>query len=147
MLDSSLFWPSRFRMLSGSSRSMSGCTVSFALHFLIHVDLFDLQRRVGLKCQDLAELTSPAVDKMMSKETKANLGPVQDKLITLGCGVVAGAAAAVLSQPADTLLSQINKGQGGEGGAIKKLAVLAREAGFVGLFSGLGPRIVMTAGL
>ena len=57
------------------------------------------------------------VDKMMSKDTKANLGPVQNKLITLGCGVVAGAAAAVLSHPADTLLSQINKGKGGEGGA------------------------------
>jgi len=87
------------------------------------------------------------VDKMMSKDTKANLGPVQNKLITLGCGVVAGAAAAVLSHPADTLLSQINKGKGGEGGAIKKLVVLAKEVGPTGIWAGLGARIVMTAGL
>jgi len=87
------------------------------------------------------------VDKSMSKETKAQLGPVSNKLITLGCGVVAGTAAAILSQPADTLLSQINKGKGGSGSVISKLVQLSKEAGPVGLFSGLGPRIVMTAGL
>jgi len=87
------------------------------------------------------------VDKNLSEKTKASLGPVSNKVITLGCGVVAGAAAAILSQPADTLLSQINKGKGGSGGVVTKLVQLAKEAGPVGLFSGLGPRIVMTAGL
>ena len=58
-----------------------------------------------------------------------------------------GVAAAVISQPGDTLLSQINKGEGGSGSATSKLLRLAREAGFSGLFVGLGPRIVMTAGL
>jgi hypothetical protein len=50
-------------------------------------------------------------------------------------------------QPADTLLSQINKGHGPKGSMPHRLAVLAREAGFRGLFAGLGPRMVMTAGL
>jgi solute carrier family 25 phosphate transporter 3 len=50
-------------------------------------------------------------------------------------------------QPADTLLSQINKGHGPTGSMPSRLAALAREAGFRGLFAGLGPRMIMTAGL
>jgi solute carrier family 25 phosphate transporter 3 len=50
-------------------------------------------------------------------------------------------------QPADTLLSQINKGHGPTGSMPHRLAVLAREAGLRGLFAGLGPRMIMTAGL
>lgn len=50
-------------------------------------------------------------------------------------------------KPADTLLSQINKGHGPEGSMAHRLIVLARQAGFHGLFAGLGPRMVMTAGL
>jgi solute carrier family 25 (mitochondrial phosphate transporter), member 3 len=50
-------------------------------------------------------------------------------------------------QPADTLLSQINKGHGPTGSMPYRLKVLAQEAGFRGLFAGLGPRMVMTAGL
>ena len=42
----------------------------------------------------------------MSKETRENLTTVQETGVTLGCGVTAGVAAAVLSQPADTLLSK-----------------------------------------
>jgi len=67
--------------------------------------------------------------------------------ISLGSGIIAGFAAAVLSHPADTLLSQINKGHGPTGSMVHRLSVLAREAGFKGLFAGLGPRMVMTAGL
>jgi solute carrier family 25 (mitochondrial phosphate transporter), member 3 len=50
-------------------------------------------------------------------------------------------------QPADTLLSQINKGHGPTGPMGRRLISLARQAGFRGLFAGLGPRIIMTAGL
>lgn len=38
--------------------------------------------------------------------------------------------------------SQINKGHGGKGSAAKKLVVLAKQAGPLGLFAGLGPRMV-----
>ncbi|CAD6577350.1 MAG: hypothetical protein CYPHOPRED_000220 [Cyphobasidiales sp. Tagirdzhanova-0007] len=82
--------------------------------------------------------------KFMSPETKKNMGPLSNGALTLGCGIT---AATVISQPGDTLLSQINKGEGGPGSATSKLIRLAREAGFSGLFVGLGPRIVMTAGL
>jgi solute carrier family 25 phosphate transporter 3 len=83
----------------------------------------------------------------MSRETRAKLSPTGKFSIMLGSGVIAGFAAAVLSQPADTLLSQINKGHGPKGPILYRLGILARQTGFKGLFVGLGPRMVMTAGL
>ena len=83
----------------------------------------------------------------MSEETRRSLSGASKFGISLGSGVVAGFAAAILSQPADTLLSQINKGHGPTGSMPHRLKVLAQEAGFRGLFAGLGPRMVMTAGL
>jgi len=67
--------------------------------------------------------------------------------INLGSGVIAGTAAAIISQPADTLLSKINKQKGGEGSVMSRLVKLAGELGVRGLFIGLGPRIVMVASL
>jgi solute carrier family 25 phosphate transporter 3 len=43
------------------------------------------------------ERCTEAIYKQMSPETKANLGPVQNLGITLGSGIVAGFAAAILS--------------------------------------------------
>jgi hypothetical protein len=43
----------------------------------------------------------------MSEERKKNLTAVQKGGISLASGLTAGVAAAVLSQPADTLLSQV----------------------------------------
>ncbi|KAK8869814.1 hypothetical protein IAR55_000382 [Kwoniella newhampshirensis] len=83
----------------------------------------------------------------MSPETKANLSATSSFGITLGSGIIAGFAAAVLSHPADTLLSQINKGHGPKGSMVYRLVTLGKEAGVKGLFAGLGPRMIMTAGL
>merc|ERR1711959_216307 len=65
--------------------------------------------------------------------------------VSLGSGVVAGVVAAIISHPADTLLSKINKaGAGGTGSTTSRLLNLAREMGFVKLaLTGLGPRCVM----
>jgi solute carrier family 25 phosphate transporter 3 len=93
------------------------------------------------------ELCHEVAFRNMSKETRANLSPTGKFSILLGSGIIAGFAAAVLSQPADTLLSQINKGHGPKGKVLYRLGVLARQTGFKGLFAGLGPRMVMTAGL
>lgn len=43
----------------------------------------------------------------MSEEQKKNLSAVAKGSIALGSGLTAGVAAAILSQPADTLLSQV----------------------------------------
>ncbi|KAH9983341.1 mitochondrial carrier [Russula compacta] len=93
------------------------------------------------------ELCHEAAFRNMSKETRSKLSPVANFSISLGSGIVAGIAAAILSQPADTLLSQINKGHGPKGTILYRLGVLAKQSGFRGLFAGLGPRMVMTAGL
>ncbi|KAF9046398.1 mitochondrial carrier [Panaeolus papilionaceus] len=95
------------------------------------------------------ELCHELIYRSMSSETlqKVSESNTLKLSITLGSGIVAGFAAAILSQPADTLLSQINKGHGPTGSMSSRLISLAREAGFKGLFVGLGPRMVMTAGL
>jgi len=65
--------------------------------------------------------------------------------ISLGSGVIAGVAAAVISHPADTLLSKINKkGNGGTGSTFSRLTNIAREMGFMKLCTtGLGARCIM----
>jgi len=65
--------------------------------------------------------------------------------ISLGSGVIAGVAAAVISHPADTLLSKINKkGSGGTGSTFSRLLNIARDMGFMKLcMTGLGARCIM----
>ncbi|QRV92594.1 mitochondrial carrier protein [Ceratobasidium sp. AG-Ba] len=87
------------------------------------------------------------VFRSMSEEQKRALSGPSKFGISLGSGIVAGFAAAVLSHPADTLLSQINKGHGPKGSMTSRLIALGKQAGFRGLFAGLGPRMIMTAGL
>lgn len=69
--------------------------------------------------------------------------------VSLSSGVVAGVAAAIISHPADTLLSLVNKqGAGGTGSIMSRLTNLAREMGFKKLaLVGLGPRCVMIGSL
>ncbi|KAI8616819.1 phosphate transport protein [Chytriomyces sp. MP71] len=87
-----------------------------------------------------AEQIYAAVGKGPSElTTNQNLG------VSLGSGVVAGVAAAIISHPADTLLSMVNKeGAGGNGSITSRLFNLARETGLARLaLNGLGPRCVM----
>lgn len=65
--------------------------------------------------------------------------------VSLFSGVIAGVAAAIISHPADTLLSKVNKaGAGGNGSVMSRLTNIAKEIGFVKLATvGLGARCVM----
>ncbi|CAE7811661.1 mcfN [Symbiodinium sp. CCMP2456] len=65
--------------------------------------------------------------------------------VSMTSGFIAGVAAAIISHPADSLLSKINKkGAGGDGSMISRLGNIAKETGFVKLCTtGLGPRCVM----
>jgi solute carrier family 25 phosphate transporter 3 len=65
--------------------------------------------------------------------------------VALGSGVIAGVCAAIISHPADTLLSKVNKaGAGGEGSIMTRLGRIAKDIGFVKLCTvGLGARCVM----
>ncbi|KAJ1498994.1 mitochondrial phosphate carrier protein, partial [Coelomomyces lativittatus] len=69
-------------------------------------------------------------------------------LVNLASGLISGATAAVISQPADTLLSKINKTKGAPGESImSRLVGLAKQLGPRGLFLGLGARVVMVGAL
>lgn len=69
-------------------------------------------------------------------------------LINLGCGLMAGFAAAFVSQPADTMLSKINKTKGLPGeGTTSRLIKIAKELGLRGSYTGIGARLFMVGTL
>ncbi|KAH7340903.1 putative phosphate transport protein MIR1 [Rhizoctonia solani] len=75
---------------------------------------------------------------------KTDLSPGTLSALNLGSGLMAGFAAAIISQPADTLLSKINKTKGLPGESISsRLLKMARDLGPGGLFTGMGARLVM----
>lgn len=68
--------------------------------------------------------------------------------INLLAGLTAGLAAAIVSQPADTLLSKVNKAKKAPGqSTLGLLAQLAKQLGFVGSFAGLPTRLIMVGTL
>lgn len=93
------------------------------------------------------EWLNEVIFRTIGEEKKAQLTNTQMTAVELTSGIGAGLAAGVLSHPADTLLSQMNKGKGGPGGSLTKLKTLAGQIGFKGLWSGLGARLVMCCGL
>jgi len=75
----------------------------------------------------------------------ADCGAVLNTGVSLGSGVIAGVVSAVISHPADTLLSKVNKaGAGGEGSIPQRMMNITKETGVVKLCTqGLGARCVM----
>jgi hypothetical protein len=68
--------------------------------------------------------------------------------VNLGSGLIAGFAAALVSQPADTMLSKINKTKGAPGeGTTTRLIKIAKELGFKGSYTGIGTRLFMVGTL
>ncbi|OJK04483.1 hypothetical protein ASPACDRAFT_38040 [Aspergillus aculeatus ATCC 16872] len=64
--------------------------------------------------------------------------------INLGSGLIAGFAAAIVSQPADTMLSKINKTPGEPGeGTVSRLIKIGKELGLRGSYAGIGARLFM----
>ncbi|KAI3632975.1 hypothetical protein MIR68_009050 [Amoeboaphelidium protococcarum] len=67
--------------------------------------------------------------------------------VNLGSGIIAGVCAAIISQPADTLLSKINKQKGDSRPVSTRLIEMAQKLGTRGLFGGMTARIVMVGSL
>ncbi|KAJ5161965.1 mitochondrial carrier domain-containing protein [Penicillium capsulatum] len=68
--------------------------------------------------------------------------------VNLGSGLIAGLAAAIISQPADTMLSKINKTQGLPGeGTVSRLVKIGKELGLRGSYSGIGARLFMVGSI
>merc|ERR1719169_368252 len=75
----------------------------------------------------------------------ADCGAAMNMGVSLSSGVIAGVAAAIISHPADTLLSKMNKaGEGGTGSIPSRMMNVTKEMGIVKLcVTGLGARCVM----
>ncbi|KAL3436619.1 mitochondrial carrier domain-containing protein [Aspergillus tetrazonus] len=87
------------------------------------------------------EKFSEAIYGVVDKNTLSDGGKT---VVNLGSGLLAGFAAAIVSQPADTMLSKINKTQGLPGeGTTTRLIKIAKELGLKGSFSGIGARLFM----
>jgi len=89
------------------------------------------------------EAASEALDSIFHKKDLNKVGQLS---ISLGAGIIAGLAAAVISQPADTVLSVINKNPTKEP-MIKAVLRITSELGGAKLFRGLGTRMFMVGSL
>jgi len=85
-----------------------------------------------------------AIYSALGKQAK-NMTAGENLSVSITSGLIAGVAAAIISHPADTLLSKVNKkGAGGEGGIMTRLGRLVNEIGMYKLATvGLGARCVM----
>ena len=91
------------------------------------------------------EKVAEAVYRRVDKSTASN---GTQTAINLGSGLMAGFAAALVSQPADTMLSKINKTKGLPGeGTITRLIKIGKELGLRGSFGGIGARLFMVGSL
>ncbi|OHF02324.1 hypothetical protein CORC01_02317 [Colletotrichum orchidophilum] len=82
------------------------------------------------------------------KYPKNTLSDGTQTAVNLGSGLIAGFAAAIVSQPADTMLSKINKTKGLPGeGTTSRLIKIAKELGIRGSYTGIGARLFMVGTL
>lgn len=91
--------------------------------------------------EKVAEAVYQRVDKSQTSDG-------MQTVINLGSGLMAGFAAALVSQPADTMLSKINKTKGLPGeGTTSRLIKIAKELGLRGSYTGIGARLFMVGTL
>ena len=91
------------------------------------------------------KVSEAAYKNFFDKSKMSDLGQTG---VNLGSGLIAGFAAAIVSQPADTMLSKINKTKGAPGeGTVSRLVKIAGELGLRGSYAGIGTRLFMVGGL
>lgn len=91
--------------------------------------------------EKVSELVYQQIDKSKTSDRMSTV-------INLGSGLIAGFAAAIVSQPADTMLSKINKTKGLPGeGTTSRLIKIAKELGIRGSYTGVGARLFMVGTL
>ncbi|KFX94375.1 hypothetical protein O988_06340 [Pseudogymnoascus sp. VKM F-3808] len=88
------------------------------------------------------------VEAVYKQVDKSSLSDGAQTGVNLGSGLIAGFAAALISQPADTMLSKINKTKGAPGeGTTTRLIKIAKELGLRGSYTGIGARLFMVGTL
>lgn len=83
------------------------------------------------------ERTVEALYKYVVPKPRDQCNKGEQLLVTFAAGYIAGVFCAIVSHPADTIVSKLNSQKGATVGSIYK------QVGFGGLWGGLGPRIVM----
>ncbi|KAJ2758405.1 Cu/Pi carrier [Coemansia nantahalensis] len=90
------------------------------------------------------EKTVEAIYKHVLSKPKDQYSPGQQLGVTFAAGYFAGIFCAVVSHPADTLVSKLNNVAKAEGESTGTLAVrILKDLGFTGVWAGLTPRIFM----
>jgi len=83
------------------------------------------------------EKTVEAIYKFVVPKPRAECSKSEQLMVTFAAGYIAGVFCAIVSHPADVVVSVLNKTPGTTAGAVLK------DLGFAGCWQGLGPRIIM----
>merc|ERR1719499_1873115 len=83
------------------------------------------------------EKTVELLYKHVVPKPRAECTKGEQLIVTFAAGYIAGVFCAIVSHPADTIVSYMNKAEGATVGSA------AKDLGFKGMWAGLGPRIIM----
>merc|ERR1711992_222180 len=83
------------------------------------------------------ERTVEALYQYVVPKPRAECSKSEQLVVTFAAGYIAGVFCAIVSHPADTIVSYMNKAKGSTIGSA------AKDLGFKGMWGGLGPRIIM----
>ncbi|OWF34701.1 phosphate carrier protein, mitochondrial-like [Mizuhopecten yessoensis] len=83
------------------------------------------------------ERTVEALYKYIVPKPRSECNKTEQLMVTFVAGYIAGVFCAVVSHPADTIVSKLNQAKG------STAAQVAKQLGMRGLWMGLGPRILM----
>lgn len=83
------------------------------------------------------EKTVELLYKHVVPKPRSDCSKGEQLIVTFAAGYIAGVFCAVVSHPADVVVSKLNQAKGASAGDIVK------KLGFMGMWQGLGPRIIM----
>ena len=83
------------------------------------------------------EKTVELLYKRVVPKPRSECNKGEQLLVTFAAGYIAGVFCAIVSHPADVLVSKLNQAKG------SSAADIIKQLGFMGLWNGLGPRIIM----
>merc|ERR1712203_999323 len=83
------------------------------------------------------EKTVEALYQYVVPKPRSESSKGEQLVVTFAAGYIAGVFCAIVSHPADTIVSYMNKAKGSTVGSA------AKDLGFAGMWAGLGPRIIM----
>merc|ERR1711933_312233 len=83
------------------------------------------------------ERTVEAIYQFVVPKPRAECSKSEQLAVTFAAGYIAGVFCAIVSHPADTIVSKLNQAKG------SNFVDIAKQLGFMGMWKGLVPRIVM----